>query len=73
MKKIEINAELEFNTATNTATMTFSPRVKLIIYFDLGNVYVLIDDEVKSKYEDVGMDELMNLEYEVQLVANHLA
>ncbi len=71
-EKIEINAELQFNTAENIGTMTFSPRVKLVIYFNTGNVYVLIDNEVKSTYENVTIPELMRIEEQVQQAANLL-
>lgn len=64
--------ETTFQTAAETMTQVFSPRVKIVVYFKTGHTVVLVDEEVKMKSENLTIPEFMNLQAQVQEIASTL-
>ncbi len=57
-----------FKRSSDEMIQVFSSRVKIVVH-NSGKVAVLIDDVVKSKYENMSITEFMNLQREVQNIA----
>ncbi len=52
-----------------TMTQTFGPRVKLVVDKETGDVSVYVDGQLKESYKDITVPDLMQLQYEVELMA----
>lgn len=52
-----------------TMTQTFGSRVKLVVDKETGDVSVYVDGQLKESYKDITVPDLMQLQYEVELMA----
>lgn len=52
-----------------TMTQTFGPRVKLVVDKETGDVSVYVDGQLKESYKDITVPDLMQLQYEAELMA----
>lgn len=58
-----------FNECENTMEQTFGPRVKLVADKGTGDVSVYVDGRLKEKHSNMCVSDLMQLQYEVELMA----
>ena len=52
-----------------TMTQTFGPRVKLVVDKETGDASVYVDGQLKESYKDITVPDLMQLQYEAELMA----
>ena len=63
------NGETTHDEVERKMIHTFGPRVKLVFDKDTGDVSVYVDDQLKETYKDITVPDLMQLQYEVELMA----
>lgn len=61
-----------FKRSSDEMVQIFSDRVKIVVH-NSGKVAVLVDDVVKSKYDNMSITEFMNLQREVQNISIELS
>lgn len=67
MGVIELDFECTHDTANNTMTCSWlGGRIRLIVYFEMSKTYLLIDGDVKCRYDDLTIDEFVRLQCECQ-------
>ncbi len=63
------NCETTFEECEKTMTCTFGPRVKLVVDRKTNDVNVYVDGEPRETYNCKCIADLMQLQYETQLMA----
>lgn len=73
MKTTELNFECTHDTDTKTMICSWAGgRVQLVTYFENGITGYIKDGEVKATYDDLTIEQFMNLQTTCQEVANRL-
>jgi len=73
MKRTELNFECTHETDTKSMTCSWAGgKIQLITYFESGITGYIKDGDVKETYDDLTIEQFMNLQITCQTMANDL-